>query len=301
MATVHMSQELVKRKRGRPPKHKKPGDAFPTLTLQFSTDSPAELNSSMAVRMGEPDSYTPLMKVQPLPAKRRKRPKAAPLLTPLLDPPRAGRLLPLPKTLDAMAFITGALPTPAKERDPWPRELPHFGFSPTFVPLSFKPAAALMPNLLERLPEKPVFRHQCGFVDDGAFSFRLEVTNGRAALNDARPVLPPVSSLVDDHIVPQTPKNRDGAFQPYAEHDVSFNLTPQFNLMMDSMMGDTPQQRRLLPFIVPDPLPRPGTTPQAMDTLELLGRQEPLLQLPPSDDGDARAALKRVFKTETRY
>lgn len=60
----------VKRKRGRPPKANKLGDAFPTLTLQFETSpssgSPtAELNSSMTVKMGEPDTFTPLMKVLP--------------------------------------------------------------------------------------------------------------------------------------------------------------------------------------------------------------------------------------------
>lgn len=72
--------EPVKRKRGRPPKANKLGDAFPTLTLQFQTSptsgSPtAELNSSMTVKMGEPDTFTPLMKVLPTThlAKRKRR------------------------------------------------------------------------------------------------------------------------------------------------------------------------------------------------------------------------------------
>lgn len=73
-----MSEQPVKRKRGRPPKHTKAPDAFPTLTLQFETPdgaSPAELNSNMMVKMGEPDAFTPLMKV--LPTVRRKRRKSS--------------------------------------------------------------------------------------------------------------------------------------------------------------------------------------------------------------------------------
>lgn len=73
------AEQPMKRKRGRPPKQNKPADAFPTFTLQFQTSpesgSPsAELNSSMMVKMGEPDSFTPLMRVSPsIPKKRRRK------------------------------------------------------------------------------------------------------------------------------------------------------------------------------------------------------------------------------------
>lgn len=72
-------QEPIKRRRGRPPKNNKLPDAFPTLTLQFQTSpdsgSPtAESNSNMMVKMGEPDAFTPLMKVSPSnPSRKRRR------------------------------------------------------------------------------------------------------------------------------------------------------------------------------------------------------------------------------------
>ncbi|SGZ58631.1 CIC11C00000002726 [Sungouiella intermedia] len=72
--------EPVKRKRGRPPK--KLAQQFPTMTLQFSTStdssSPtAELNSNLMVRMGEPDSFTPLMKVSPTIHHKKRRRKSS--------------------------------------------------------------------------------------------------------------------------------------------------------------------------------------------------------------------------------
>lgn len=75
-------QEPIKRRRGRPPKHNKLPEAFPTLTLQFQTSpelgSPtAESNSNMMVKMGEPDAFTPLMKVSPSnPSSRKRRRKS---------------------------------------------------------------------------------------------------------------------------------------------------------------------------------------------------------------------------------
>lgn len=70
--------EPLKRKRGRPPKNNKMAEAFPTLTLQFHTSpdagSPtAESNSNMTVKMGEPDTFTPLMKVSPRQTSSRKK------------------------------------------------------------------------------------------------------------------------------------------------------------------------------------------------------------------------------------
>ncbi|GBL49958.1 hypothetical protein CAJCM15448_22320 [Candidozyma auris] len=75
-------QEPIKRRRGRPPKNNKSPEAFPTLTLQFQTSpdsgSPtAESNSNMMVKMGEPDAFTPLMKVSPsIPSSRKRRRKS---------------------------------------------------------------------------------------------------------------------------------------------------------------------------------------------------------------------------------
>lgn len=70
------TSEPVKRKRGRPPK--KLAQQFPTMTLQFSTSTDAtsptaELNSNLMVKLGEPDSFTPLMKVSPTVHKKRRR------------------------------------------------------------------------------------------------------------------------------------------------------------------------------------------------------------------------------------
>ncbi|GEQ70610.1 hypothetical protein JCM33374_g4288 [Metschnikowia sp. JCM 33374] len=81
----------VKRKRGRPPKANKPEDAFPTFTMQLQSSplsgSPnAERTSSQVVRIGEPDSFTPVMKVMPSPH-RKKRRKSSHFSSPL-DPPR---------------------------------------------------------------------------------------------------------------------------------------------------------------------------------------------------------------------
>lgn len=70
------TSEPVKRKRGRPPK--KLPQQFPMMTLQFSTSADAtsptaELNSNLMVKLGEPDSFTPLMKVSPTIHKKRRR------------------------------------------------------------------------------------------------------------------------------------------------------------------------------------------------------------------------------------
>lgn len=76
--------EPVKRKRGRPPKHAKPA-SFPTMTLQFDTSphaSPPELNSNRMVQIGEPDAFTPLMKVSPMRRKRRASDLPRVMLTP---------------------------------------------------------------------------------------------------------------------------------------------------------------------------------------------------------------------------
>ncbi|OBA23637.1 hypothetical protein METBIDRAFT_9885 [Metschnikowia bicuspidata var. bicuspidata NRRL YB-4993] len=68
----------VRRKRGRPPKAEKPQDAFSTFTMQLES-SPlaggpnAELTSSQVLKGGEPDSYTPVMKVFPSPHCRKRR------------------------------------------------------------------------------------------------------------------------------------------------------------------------------------------------------------------------------------
>lgn len=122
--------EQPKRKRGRPPKHTKVADAFPTLTLQFHTldaASPtAELNSNMMVKMGEPDAFTPLMKVSPTVHRRKrrklsqslseaspsKRPRDGPdLLTPALLVSHLNHHLPVAsRAVENMLFITESRP-----------------------------------------------------------------------------------------------------------------------------------------------------------------------------------------------
>lgn len=124
--------EPVKRKRGRPPKNNKLADSFPTLTLQFHTSpdsfSPtAELNSNLMVKMGEPDTFTPLMKVSPTIHKKRRRKSS--VSTMLDDLPTKRRdigdmLTPLSTTshlsrqsfqvnaaaIENMSYITGSAP-----------------------------------------------------------------------------------------------------------------------------------------------------------------------------------------------
>lgn len=64
-----LSDPPVKRKRGRPPK-KQPLDVYMSFTSQFQALSPssspsAESNSNLMVKLGEPNSFTPVMKVAP--------------------------------------------------------------------------------------------------------------------------------------------------------------------------------------------------------------------------------------------
>lgn len=72
------SDPPVKRKRGRPPK-KQPLDIYMSFTSQFqamsgSSSPSAENNSNLMVKLGEPNSFTPVMKVSPskLLGKRRR-------------------------------------------------------------------------------------------------------------------------------------------------------------------------------------------------------------------------------------
>lgn len=79
-STLPTNSEPVKRKRGRPPK--KLTQQFPTMTLQFTTSTDAtsptaELNSNLMVKLGEPDSFTPLMKVSPTIHHKRRRRKSS--------------------------------------------------------------------------------------------------------------------------------------------------------------------------------------------------------------------------------
>lgn len=79
-STLPTNSEPVKRKRGRPPK--KLTQHFPTMTLQFTTSTDAtsptaELNSNLMVKLGEPDSFTPLMKVSPTIHHKRRRRKSS--------------------------------------------------------------------------------------------------------------------------------------------------------------------------------------------------------------------------------
>lgn len=128
MAGIIENGEPVKRKRGRPPKHNKLQESFPTLTLQFHTSpdsySPtAELNLNLMVKMGEPDTFTPLMKVSPTVHRKKRRKSSA--LSVLDDSPTKRRendmLTPLLTTLhlsrqsfqvnaaaiENMSYITG--------------------------------------------------------------------------------------------------------------------------------------------------------------------------------------------------
>lgn len=69
----------VKRKRGRPPK-KQPVDIYMSFTSLFqtltnSTSPSAESNSNLMIKLGEPNSFTPMMKVSPsvIPTKLKRR------------------------------------------------------------------------------------------------------------------------------------------------------------------------------------------------------------------------------------
>ncbi|KAF8001812.1 hypothetical protein HF325_004313 [Metschnikowia pulcherrima] len=103
----------VKRKRGRPPKANKPEDAFPTFTMQlksspFSGGPNAELTSSQVVRIGEPDSFTPMMKVLPSPH-RKKRSKSSSFSLPL-DPSR------FPKHSESQEHVSKSYVTSTADR-----------------------------------------------------------------------------------------------------------------------------------------------------------------------------------------
>lgn len=74
-----LNEVPVKRKRGRPPK-KQPVDVYMSFTSLFqaltsSTSPSAESNSNLMVKLGEPNSFTPMMKVTPsvVPKKPKRR------------------------------------------------------------------------------------------------------------------------------------------------------------------------------------------------------------------------------------
>lgn len=343
-----------KRKRGRPPKNNKLADAFPTLTLQFHTlldaSSPsAESNSNMMVKMGEPDTFTPLMKVSPL-LQRRKRRKSSVVLTSSNESPKklSGSALLTPmsvsshtgrnihvhtKALENLSYITGTdlggFPTP-----------PHSTAKPSFLPRQIVPLTETSSakssghsngGSLGAISEAPGL---VTYINDGLFLFKLVVDAlGRAALSstegaeedkkainsvptpgeDQRLYLEPNPpketkraeqkypdpkiTIGEDQIVPQTPKSETFAtgYTPmYMNTETSeYNLTPQFNAMMYSMMNiNSPQQKRNIqqPFLSHPDLPV-RTAPATISMHELLAPQTDS-----SDDGDARAALKKVFQ-----
>lgn len=79
------SDPPVKRKRGRPPK-KQPLDVYMSFTSQFqalsSSSSPsAESNSNLMIKLGEPNSFTPVMKVSPSKPIGKRRRKSIAILT----------------------------------------------------------------------------------------------------------------------------------------------------------------------------------------------------------------------------
>lgn len=165
---------------------------------------------------------------------------------------------------------------------------------------------------------------------------RSEQFGHRRTPSDPSKVLhPPVSGNSGDasdglekYIVPQTPKGRPdfsmGNTPKYdtAENALAYNLTPQFNSMMYSMMSiNSPQQKKNVvpqqPFLAMhqealenQPYCRAnGSLSSSIDT-ELLGTGgHSNLQsggLPslgsivssPRDDGDARVALKKMFRSK---
>lgn len=161
---------------------------------------------------------------------------------------------------------------------------------------------------------------------------RTESLGHKRKTSDPRVTFTPIagmpsegSDLLDKYIVPQTPKGRDDFYVGYTpKYDLNdgalaYNLTPQFNSMMYSMMSiNSPQQKKgsapssTFMTMAQDSLDSPpfprvnGSLDSSIDT-ELLGpggRNNVQAGLAsqgsnvssPGDDGDARAALKKVFQ-----
>lgn len=142
------------------------------------------------------------------------------------------------------------------------------------------------------------------------------------AILTTTPMGPPQSasleseSNVEKLMIPQTPKSRfefGSGYTPFENQgevstldgELAYNLTPQFNAMMYSMMNiDSPQQKRATQsahsFLSPQvDLSQSSimTSPQvsdAMYTKDLLGT-EPSPKSASTDEGDARTALRKAF------
>lgn len=293
----------IKRKRGRPPKHDKPAEAYPTFTVQFQATPEhahpnAELNSSRMVQIGEPDAYTPVMRVSPTVHKRRRRstPTArrsvAAASTPTLSPallavtPRV-----LARVLAHMEMLTMDSPhqlstPPDSAMRPSFGLFSGLGLSAFPHPLADTSAEAAFPMLHDH--DFP------SFFEDNLFAYKLVVDDhGRAVLADklllpaepARPVFsnpallhnPSLLGHYDEQIVPQTPYDPLGA-EPKMDGGLpAYNLTPHFNANMHLMMSLES--------------PNPGLDKLCRKTRSYIN----MVDLCEYDDGDARTALRKVF------
>lgn len=380
----------VKRKRGRPAKLKKDEGNYPSFTMQFrafpeSISPSAELDSNMIMQMGEPDAFTPLMKVSPTLSRKKAR-KATGVATPVSDSPfwddlaNPQKLKPCmgitPGTMNKLSLITSSdIPPPPYLTSPPNSALkPSLSMSPDLKELRYSernksraPKSLPLKNEPAFFPkgEQNVMKPNCprnvSFVEDNFFSFKLTVDDGgRAALaarhDDDEQVSANtgsdnacerssivssgagsslsiescsvfgtlVSSDTDEgveqasgnkFIVPQTPIQKehetprmDSAVETY---NTAFNLTPQFNTMMYSMMSiNSPQMKQSSSLQVSyghSPLHvidcnedqrsrKPDALETAMNTAHLMEGELSGMAGFCMDEGDARSALKKAFR-----
>lgn len=319
--------EQVKRKRGRPPKPNKLGEAFPTLTLQFqSPGSPtAELNSSMTVRMGEPDTFTPLMKVLPTThlgrRKRRRRGSESPqshgIPTPMsvsrrshqLDAGAMDKMFSLGREEPGRVHLPAALRPPRRdgaERRGLVQFVEDDGFSLKIVVNDLGHA--------ELRGGGGSGGSSGGGTSRGGSSARGTSRSSGASSDEGEapgatgdpphkaPAFGDDSTDTDKHIVPQTPKGDVYPALRSEETGWGSKLTPQFNTMMYSVMSlNSPQQGlgALQQFMHHqeslDSQARSTAEVSSIDTHSLLdsGVREAGF---PTDERDARYALKQILK-----
>lgn len=273
----------VKRKRGRPPKNNK-AEAFPTYTLQFQSPGEfslplAESNLNQMVRIGEPDAYTPFMKVSPSTQAKRRR-KSSSTAPPRLNlAPLAGAsALPTPvnhtqptttrpahvlaKTMENMAMITGIgmrtppegaartsaamapLAGPQLHTDDSPGSPRTHGSraGPLGVPFSHAPpdGARLSPALFS----------------DGLFSFRLVVDeNGHAALSakeellrhiDRRGERPPTFAINSSSAVSVAPSRGHARTASSSSHNLERSAS-SVGSSLDPVLPTLPSQHGASP------------------------------------------------------
>lgn len=120
---MSMSDPPVKRKRGRPPK-KQPLDVYTAFTSQFQAQSSpsnpsAETNSNLMIKLGEPNTYAPVMKVSPSKSHLRLRRRRFSCMGAINDTALPSKVL-SPKfdsfSLPSLPIADYGLPTPLTVR-----------------------------------------------------------------------------------------------------------------------------------------------------------------------------------------